>query len=125
MDFTCSKIEEMNLVLGKTKKMGGSNRVSNREMVGWVKPPAEWVKFNVDGASQWDGKQAEVGCVARNCNSTWLMGEARNIGLESSITSELLAIYFGLKLAWRKGYMKIILELDSAVVVDLVLGTEE
>lgn len=54
-----------------------------------------------------------------------LLGEARNIGEANFTTAELFVIYLGLKMAWRKGYTKIIIESDYAFVVNPVLGRQE
>lgn len=75
------------LVLDKSKRMLGGSWLPNEVMVGWNCPSDGWVKLNVDGTSQKDGKRAGVGCVVRNNDGSWLMGESRNIGKANSITA--------------------------------------
>lgn len=124
MEFITNKLEETMIVLGKSKRMLGGGGLRNEALVGWNCPPVGWVKINVDGTSRRDGKRAGIGCVVRNDNGSWLVGEARNIEKANLNIAELLALFFGLKLAWRKGYRRIILELDSVTAVNLILGNE-
>ena len=53
---------------------------------------------------------------------SWIGGFARNIGICSSVTAELWAIYVGLHMTWDKGFRKVVLESDSRVVVGLING---
>lgn len=83
------------------------------------------IKLIVDRASQLISKRARVGCVAKDHSEKWITGEARNVGpvgllegeghnvgLVGSLASELLAIFFGLQLAWRKNWRNLVLESD-------------
>lgn len=46
----------------------------------------------------------------------WLIGSACNLGRCTSLHAELWAVLLGLQTTWEKGYMRIILETDSAIV---------
>ena len=48
----------------------------------------------------------------------WMVGFTINIGCCSTVEAELWAVIQGLKLAWDKGYRKVILLVDSSVVVN-------
>lgn len=62
------------------------------------------------------------GCVIRDHNGKWLVGEGRNIDPVGDLTAEILAILYGLKLAWRKWYRSVVLKSDSAEAVNMIIG---
>lgn len=51
------------------------------------------------------------------------MGEVRQLGRVRPHATELCAIYFGLKMAWRMNYKEVELESDWLEIVDLILGS--
>lgn len=72
----------------------------------------------MDGASQSIMKRAGMGCVAMDHDGVWLGGgggEAWNVGQADPLTTELLAIFFclkiffGLEFIWRSNYRNIVL----------------
>ena len=46
----------------------------------WEKPPSNWFKLNIDGASCGNPGRAGGGGVIRDCASEWVRGFARSIG---------------------------------------------
>lgn len=83
------------------------------------------MKLNVDGAVNPCTGMARVGCVARGADGQWLVGEARSLGFVSPLEAELLAIYYGLKMLWRRSFKPVLLESDSREAIKLVLGESE
>ena len=51
-----------------------------------------------------------------------MKGYMRNIGLATSVTTEFWAIRDGLTLASQSGISHLVVELDSKIVIDLVLS---
>ena len=51
-----------------------------------------------------------------------MKGYMRNIGLATSVTAEFWAIRDGLTLASQLGISHLVVELDSKIVIDLVLS---
>lgn len=45
------------------------------------------------------------------------------MGYNGSVSVEILAILCGLKLAWKSGHKKVILESDCTEAIDVVLGS--
>ncbi|KAF7843414.1 RnaseH [Senna tora] len=58
--------------------------------------------------------------VARDWYGNWLYGYSKSLGNGCSAYAELWSIYFGLSTAWDRGYKKVILELDSSFVIQLI-----
>lgn len=112
----------MRLALSKMKTVRGHPSTAPDEDINWSKPPVGWVKINVDGSTKFGEGRARVGCVARDHKGVSLVGEARSADLASSAITELMAIYARLNLAWKNGFMKIILESDSREAINYVLG---
>ena len=76
----------------------------------------------MDGCSKGNPGIAGAGGVLRDQMGSWIRGFARNIGICSSVTAELWAIYEGLLLTWDKGFRKVVLESDSRVAVGFITG---
>ena len=68
--------------------------------------------------SKTDG--AGRGLVLIRSHKEWLMHFRHQVGQTDATMAELLAIWLGMKLAWEKGYSKVILESNSAEAVQLI-----
>ncbi|XP_019416401.1 PREDICTED: uncharacterized protein LOC109327691 [Lupinus angustifolius] len=88
----------------------------------WCRPKSGWVKVNVDNSCSLRDHSIRDGGVIRNDDGFWISGFSTIFGIGSSIQAELLAIEFGLKLAWTLGYRKIILESDCLEVIHIISG---
>ncbi|KAK3211449.1 hypothetical protein Dsin_016155 [Dipteronia sinensis] len=64
-----------------------------------------------------------AGGVIRDNTMNWLVGFALNKGLGSVIEAELWGIFEGLKLVWKVGFRKVIVESDSQSTVLLLSNT--
>uniref|UniRef100_A0A6N2MZS1 RNase H type-1 domain-containing protein n=1 Tax=Salix viminalis TaxID=40686 RepID=A0A6N2MZS1_SALVM len=106
----------------KKIQRNGNESPAEAANIGWKYPAEGWIKLNVDGCSKGNPGIAGAGGVIRDHMGTWIGGFARNIGICSSVTAELWAIYEGLKLTWDKGFRKVYLESDSRVVIALFNG---
>ena len=90
--------------------------------VRWHKPAEGWFKLNSNGASLGNPGRAGGGGLIHDCNGNWLIGYVRNIGVATSIIAEFWALRDGLLLASQLGITQLIVELDTKVIVDLVLS---
>ncbi|WCJ39427.1 Polynucleotidyl transferase ribonuclease H-like superfamily protein [Euphorbia peplus] len=88
--------------------------------IAWKPPELGWVKLNTDGACKGNPGFASAGGLIRDCNGKWCGGFGVNIGFCTSSLAELWGVYFGLRLAWDKGYRKVIVEMDSKVVMNWI-----
>ncbi|BFG31197.1 hypothetical protein CerSpe_174700 [Prunus speciosa] len=61
-----------------------------------------------------------AGGVIRDEHGKWISGFSVNLGMGQVLDAECWGLYFGLKLAVAKGLSKLIVELDSAVAVQLI-----
>lgn len=86
-------------------------------MIGWVPPTAGWVKLNTDGASRGNPGPATAGGVLRDGDGAWCGGFALNIGRCSAPLAELWGVYYGLYLAWDRKVSRLMVEVDSEMVV--------
>lgn len=97
----------------------GQNEGKEVDHIGWKYPTDGWIKLNVDGCSKGNPGMAGAGGAIRDNMGSWIGGFARNIGICSSVTAELWAIYIGLQLVWAKGFRKVLLESDSRFALGL------
>ncbi|WCJ31853.1 Polynucleotidyl transferase ribonuclease H-like superfamily protein [Euphorbia peplus] len=89
-------------------------------VIGWKLPPVQWVKLNTDGAVKCSHFQASACGIIRDCQGSWIYGFARKIGRCSVVKAKLWGIYDGLILAWNLGFIKVQVEVDSLLCVDLL-----
>ncbi|KAL4379262.1 hypothetical protein GQ457_02G040270 [Hibiscus cannabinus] len=85
----------------------------------WFAPPHGWVKANVDGAVRLHDSAAVCGGLIRDEEGNWLIGFSRSLGCCSVLFAELWGVHDALKHAWSMGHRCLILESDSADVVDM------
>ncbi|KAF7823562.1 heat shock 70 kDa protein-like [Senna tora] len=104
--------------VSKSKK---SNVRMNRSIV-WDKPPARWVKLNVDGSviSKPD-TISSCGGIIRNEEGHFVGGFTRNLGDCSITQAELWGIYSGLELWWNLGVKKVKVETYSSATNELAM----
>ncbi|KAK0586152.1 hypothetical protein LWI29_001888 [Acer saccharum] len=86
----------------------------------WNPPPQDWVKLNVDGSKISASDSIAAGGVLRDHKKKWLGGFAINKGRGSVLEAELWGIFEGLKIAWKAGYKKMLVESDSQSAVLLL-----
>ena len=64
-------------------------------------------KVNVKGVFDRASMSGSVGCVMKK-DGRWVRGLGANIGLADPITAELWAIYYGLKMAWERAKINVV-----------------
>ncbi|KAG7576302.1 Ribonuclease H domain [Arabidopsis thaliana x Arabidopsis arenosa] len=102
------------------RNMGSLSGPRVARLVSWKKPGDGWVKLNTDGASRGNPGQATAGGVIRDGDGHWRGGFSLHIGICSAPMAELWGIYYGLVIAWERGYRRVELEVDSELVVGFV-----
>ena len=87
--------------------------------IGWEAPGHGWVKINADGSVK-DQKSAACGGVCRDENGRWVIGFGKYLGVSSVLMAELWGLYTGMKMAWERGWQKVVFSLDSKTEITLV-----
>lgn len=59
-----------------------------------------------------------AGGEVRDGSGQWCIGFGCNIGVCMAIEAKLWGVYYGLSMAWDNGFRKVILEVDSVMVVN-------
>jgi ribonuclease HI len=77
------------------------------------------VRLNTDGACK-ENNIAGCGGIIRGNQGEWIGGFAKGIGDCSPFIAELWGVFEGLSLAWRLGFRKIELHIDSVAVVQVI-----
>lgn len=86
-------------------------------IVRWIPPPQNFVKMNVDGAAKISTGAAAAAGVCRNTKGEWIFGFSEKLENKTAYQAELYAIWKGLQLVWSKGFKRVIVESDSAFVI--------
>lgn len=77
------------------------------------------MKLNTEGVSRGNPGEAGAGYVLGDDCGEWILKGAINLSISSSVNAELWGVYQGLQLAWRSGYVHVLLEVDSKRVLDM------
>ncbi|KAG7585508.1 Ribonuclease H domain [Arabidopsis thaliana x Arabidopsis arenosa] len=96
---------------------GTRSEIPIEQIISWKRPREGWVKISTDGASHGNPGPATAGGVIRGFDGEWLGGFALNIGICSAPLAELWGVYYGLVIAWERGFRRVELEVDSKLVV--------
>ena len=87
-------------------------------LVSWIPPPAGCLKLNSDGSVHHLGNAAAGGLI-RDDLGHWIQGYSVNIGITSPFEAELWGLVHGLKVALSLNIPDLLVDLDSAALVDL------
>jgi hypothetical protein len=90
------------------------------EGISWRAPERDWVALNTDGSMVDLGSNAACGGILRDSNGCFLVAFAARLHNVSMLEAELWGIYHGLKLAWERGFRKIIVYSDSLIAINLL-----
>ncbi|KAK4374201.1 hypothetical protein RND71_004878 [Anisodus tanguticus] len=90
------------------------------QMVIWEKPQDDWIKINTDGSSNNRVDTAGIDGVVRNRNGEIIMAFAKSLQFCTNNSAEVEAADFAIQWCLLNNMDKIILELDSMFVVNLL-----
>ncbi|XP_059064718.1 uncharacterized protein LOC131856806 [Cryptomeria japonica] len=90
----------------------------NRETCVWQPPKNGWFKLNFDGASRGNPGQAGIGCCLHNSNGIEVAQREKPIGIETNNRAEFMALVEGLEMCKASGVEKLVVEGDSAIVIN-------
>ena len=94
----------------------------NQVLLKWSLPPCDVLKLNIDGSRLSHNGSIAAGGLIRNSDGDWVCGFSANLGVGDIHVAELWALCNGLKMAAGQNVTHILVESDSAVVVNLVKG---
>ncbi|XP_016648950.1 PREDICTED: putative ribonuclease H protein At1g65750 [Prunus mume] len=86
----------------------------------WEPPISGQFKLNVDGSRRNGSGHIGAGGVIRNSSGDWISGFAVNLGKGQILEAEIWGLFFGLKLAVDKEIDNLVVEMDSAIAVQLI-----
>ncbi|XP_017647698.1 pyruvate kinase isozyme G, chloroplastic-like [Gossypium arboreum] len=75
---------------------------------------SSWVKINVDGSVSKNNTKVAIGGVVRNLDEGWLMDFNMVTGMDEIFKIEAGAIVEGMKLAWLRCDIHVIVKIESA-----------
>lgn len=90
-------------------------------MVLWVPPNVDEIKLNTDGVSRGNPGIASGGGVFRNHKGDFVLGFSHFYGCHSNMMAEAMAARDGLILAQAHGFNRVWLEIDSQVLLRILI----
>ena len=123
VSFIVARLKDVREACSREKGPVGSDGPRREEMyVRWRYPSIGWVRLNTDGASKGNPGKAGAGGIIRGHRGELFECFAANCGECSCTRAELMAVLRGLNVAWNGGHRKIVLSVDSEVVVRMLEG---
>ncbi|KAK2662000.1 hypothetical protein Ddye_000574 [Dipteronia dyeriana] len=127
----CSKVFDANFMFPQSlhliinsfcKDLVEANFASNSMTVctisvAWDTPSEGYVKLNVDDGCTGELGSITVGGVLSDHLKSWLRDFVLSRGSRSALEAELQGLFEGLKMAWKKGFSKVVVEIDSMSVI--------
>lgn len=89
------------------------------ELANWSPPRDDFVNLNVDGACG-NGNLAGCGEFIRDRHGDWICGFSKFISRCSVFLAEVWEVFEGLKISSSQGLVKVILNIDSKRVVNVI-----
>ncbi|MBA0673637.1 hypothetical protein Goklo_029812 [Gossypium klotzschianum] len=86
----------------------------------WESLTEGWIKLNTDGPFLNHLSRATVGGVFRGSNGGWVSGFSMKVGGSDIFQVEARAIYEGHKLAWSRGFSRIEVDYDNAILIEFI-----
>ncbi|OMO66681.1 Thioesterase superfamily [Corchorus olitorius] len=89
----------------------------------WKSPDLDWVKISCDGSFDPKNGEAAIGIVIRDYQGQLVDRLGKKVQADEALMTKALAVREGLKLAARKNFSRVIVENDSAGVVQDLTGS--
>lgn len=123
VSFIFARIKQIKEAFYHELQQAVGHRSSRQEVfIRWKYPGLGWVRLNTDGASKGNPGKAGAGGLIRGHRGEVFEMFAANCGECSNTRAELLAVMRGLIVAWNGGHRKVVVSVDSEVVVRLLEG---
>lgn len=113
-----SNQQEWNLSLHSNMQIIREENRSVPEREGWIPPPEDSVKINVDASWTQGNPFCSIGCVSRDSQANVLLSSCRKILAPTPLIAETLALREGALIGHNLGWNSVILESDCKVVVE-------
>ncbi|KAL0406420.1 UNVERIFIED_CONTAM: hypothetical protein Slati_3955900 [Sesamum latifolium] len=94
------------------------------KLICWIPLDCKWWKLNYDGASKGNRSLAGAGGLARDCQGNLIFAFYDFLDVQTNIYAKLFVVVRGLQLARERGCRQIWVEMDTMVVLRLILKDE-
>ncbi|KAJ1409311.1 Ribonuclease H domain [Sesbania bispinosa] len=108
------------IVANDQSPASGSVAFVSTVWVKWNPPDLGWIKLNTDGSVNAHHHLVACGGIFRNHHGNFVLAFAQKLAPTSILEAELLAILYGLELAWTRQFNKLLVEVDSTSAIRLV-----
>ena len=123
VSFIFARLKQIREAYEQGPKGAEGHRSMRQEvLIRWKYPGMGWMKLNTDGASKGNPGKAGAGGLIRGHRGELFEVFAANCGECSSTQAELLVVMRGLIVAWNGGHRKVVVSVDSEVVLKLLEG---
>ncbi|GAU32945.1 hypothetical protein TSUD_153620 [Trifolium subterraneum] len=92
----------------------------HQRRVRWSRPADGFVCLNVDGSLLGSNNTAGYGGLLRNRDGEFIWGFYGAAAIQNILYAEIMAIWYGLKLCWERGFRKVLCCSDSLLSVNVI-----
>ncbi|CAL1375573.1 unnamed protein product [Linum trigynum] len=95
------------------------------QKLAWSPPPQDWMCVNTDGSEKQPGSEAAGGGIIRDWMGKCMGAFVENLGVCTITRAEIMAAIRGLQMAWKNGYRKVLLQLDSTTAINILTSQDQ
>ncbi|CAL1381633.1 unnamed protein product [Linum trigynum] len=95
------------------------------KQLAWNPPPVDWMSIHTDGSVKQPGSLAAAGGLIRDWTGRCVEAFVENLGVCTITRAEIMAAIRGLQVAWRKGFRKVQLNLDSTTAISVLTSSDQ
>ncbi|CAN1748538.1 Putative ribonuclease H protein At1g65750 [Linum perenne] len=117
-------IRTVSSAMARDATLDSNNGAARQIEVSWKMGPPEWYTLNSDGSVQGARGKAAAGGLIRDSEGRCLDAYTVNLGICSITRAEIRGAIEGIRRAWRAGYRRLEVQLDSSAAVAILLNQE-
>lgn len=107
----------------RAQETDGNKVKQQRTRKSWSKPPADWVKINIDAACRPGEEFVGLGCVMRDSRGRFIRARSNKVrGMNQAREAKVLSLKEAL--TWTKTWRntKCIFEMDAKLLIEVIYG---
>ncbi|KAK7259161.1 hypothetical protein RIF29_24760 [Crotalaria pallida] len=118
--MTAPRPRQFGICSDVSRCFGQEEKIKQMRWISWLPPSGTRIALNVDDSSMGNPGRAGYGGLLRDINGSWLCGFAGQYGVSNNIHMEILAIFYGLEVAWNRGYRDVECRSNCLEVLHLI-----
>ncbi|CAL1383991.1 unnamed protein product [Linum trigynum] len=99
--------------------------IKSSQPLAWSPPPMEWISVHIDGSVKQPNSTAAAGGLIRDWTGRCIGAFVENLGICTITRAEIKGAIRGLQVAWKEGFRKVLLYLDSTTAINILTAPDQ